>query len=137
MEELNTQNQIEKSLSFVVLGNKADLTEDCGSPCELTIKNWCEKQSEDYGVKVQYYRTSAKTGLNVDEAFKSLSRDIIQKQSKPLTESQTIKLTQSPYTRQNSTYSTDLESPYTSNEKTKFSFDQKSHPNAKKKKCAC
>ena len=136
MQELNTQNQIEKSLSFVVLGNKADLAEDCGCPRELTIKKWCEKQSEDFGVKVQYYRTSAKTGLGVDDAFKSLSRDIIQKQSKPLTESQTIKLTQNPYSRQNSTYSTDLETPYASNEKSKFSFE-KSNPNAKKKKCAC
>ena len=88
MEELNNCNQVDKSLSFVVLGNKSDLAQeskDC--PCELIIKRWCEKQNQDFGVKIGYFRTSAKTGFGVEEAFKSLSRDIIYKSNKPLTES--------------------------------------------------
>ena len=50
MEELNNCNQVDKSLSFVVLGNKSDLAQeskDC--PCELIIKRWCEKQNQDFG----------------------------------------------------------------------------------------
>ena len=115
MEELNAQHQVDKSLSFVVLGNKADLGDGQDCPCDTLIMRWCEKQRQDYGVKILYFRTSAKTGMGIDDAFKSLSRDIIQKSNNAPTQTRAIKLTQQSQRRSDSAHSTDLETPKIAN----------------------
>ena len=42
MKELSNSNEINEKLSFIILGNKADLavTENC--PCDVYIRKWCK-----------------------------------------------------------------------------------------------
>ncbi|MFX1513136.1 MAG: GTP-binding protein [Promethearchaeota archaeon] len=65
----------------VLLGNKFDLMEE--TPNAITIEegniltNKLSDQMETSDFPVQFYPTSAKTGLNIDEAFNVLGRLIV------------------------------------------------------------
>ena len=41
MDELNNSSEISEKLSFIILGNKADLDSSNYSPCDELIKSWC------------------------------------------------------------------------------------------------
>lgn len=63
---------IEEKVPFILIGNKADLVKDIGEIIE-------RKDAQDFAKKEKsiYLETSAKTGLNVEEAFKQLTQIMI------------------------------------------------------------
>jgi small GTP-binding protein len=67
-------NQFAGQVPFVLIGNKVDLIAEVG---EVIDREECRKYAEDEGSV--YIETSAKSGINVDEAFTTLTRIIIKK----------------------------------------------------------
>eukprot|EP00826_Nyctotherus_ovalis_P054897 TRINITY_DN723_c0_g1_i15.p1 TRINITY_DN723_c0_g1~~TRINITY_DN723_c0_g1_i15.p1 ORF type:complete len:207 (+),score=77.79 TRINITY_DN723_c0_g1_i15:129-749(+) len=65
----NTQN-----FPMVIVGNKADLTMERKVPHEKAVK-WCKENGE-----LDHYETSAKTAINVKEAFEGIARKAAEKQ---------------------------------------------------------
>jgi len=65
-------------IPFVVLGNKVDLRDKAEySVSDEEVTDFCEsmtEQTQERGFIVEYLPTSAKTGLNVEEAFASIGR---------------------------------------------------------------
>ncbi len=70
LEELQTNSQT--SVPFVVLGNKSDLL-DFAAVNDEDINGWCVKNNA-----IAAWQTSAKTGNNVEEAFKILATVILE-----------------------------------------------------------
>ena len=66
-----------QDIPFVLIGNKYDLLEDVG---EVIDRDEARALAESEGSI--YIETSAKTGINVDEAFTELTRRIIEKRTK-------------------------------------------------------
>ncbi|MFX1512234.1 MAG: Rab family GTPase [Promethearchaeota archaeon] len=68
-------------MPVVILGNKADLTAPRGKKVtQAKIKRFCAaqtKKTQERGFKVEYLKTSAKTGLNVSEAFEKLGEAVL------------------------------------------------------------
>ena len=93
MEELNNSSKISEKLSFIILGNKADLAETKNCPCDAYIHKWCQQQITVYEIDIQYYKTSAKTGEGIEDAFKSLSKTILEKSGNNSTDKTGMKLT--------------------------------------------
>jgi len=65
-----------QDIPFVLIGNKYDLLEDVG---EVIDRDEARALAESEGSI--YIETSAKTGINVDEAFTELTRRIIEKRT--------------------------------------------------------
>lgn len=61
-----------QSFPFILLGNKADVSDDERAVTEEEAKEWCE----DNG-KIPYFETSAKTAVNVDKAFTAAAQRIV------------------------------------------------------------
>lgn len=67
---------------FVVVGNKCDKTNDRAVPLERA-QNWCVTASQGLGMGARplpHFETSAKTAINVDEAFQEVARLALQYQ---------------------------------------------------------
>lgn len=63
---------IAKPVPIIILANKNDLINDA----EFSNEEFCEVCEQ---LEAQYYLTSAKTGVNVDESFRQIGRELIQK----------------------------------------------------------
>jgi len=70
LSDLHTS--VEEEVPFLLVGNKADLIEETG---EIVEREEAQKFAEQE--KSLYLETSAKTGLNVEEAFKKLTQIMI------------------------------------------------------------
>lgn len=65
---------------IILLGNKADLRDDnCVSPKQAdAFAEALTKKTQQYGFDVHSLDTSAKTGYNVDQAFDTIAKQIIE-----------------------------------------------------------
>ena len=59
-----------KKVPFVVAGNKCDMDASHREVSKETAEKWCQS------VKIPHHETSAKTNVNVSEAFDSLVREV-------------------------------------------------------------
>ena len=65
-----------ENIPFVLIGNKVDLLEDVGEVIDREeARNFAEREGSIY------IETSAKTGINVDDAFSELTRRIVESRS--------------------------------------------------------
>ena len=62
---------------MVILGNKADLKRKVSQKQAIEYVKLLSQTIRQYGFTVEYMDTSAKTGLNVKEAFETLGRQVI------------------------------------------------------------
>jgi GTPase SAR1 family protein len=60
----------ENDFSFIVMGNKYDFKTEKSVDFKLA-KNWCESNG------MIYFETSAKDGINIEEAFKVLAKNCL------------------------------------------------------------
>lgn len=63
---------------FVLLGNKCDL-EEKRVVSQKGALAWCTKHSTDESNPIQYFETSAKDGLNVEQAFVAVAKAALSK----------------------------------------------------------
>jgi GTPase SAR1 family protein len=73
---ISPEQQLAGNVPFVLIGNKVDLIPEVG---EVIDRNECKRYAEEESSI--YVETSAKTGINVDEAFTTLTKLIISKNS--------------------------------------------------------
>jgi small GTP-binding protein len=83
LEELSKDSD-SNNISCLVLGNKIDLKEEYESYTSPdTVKKYIQKELkgkfENIGLNIEYYETSAKTGVNVEKAFYSLGQMVYEK----------------------------------------------------------
>ena len=78
-------------MSFILIGNKSDMLLDAADSKahsednrERAVMEWCSSKEEGFG-KIAYFPASAKTGTGVEEAFRSLCRNIINLQQQDST----------------------------------------------------
>uniref|UniRef100_A0A914EG19 Rab7 n=1 Tax=Acrobeloides nanus TaxID=290746 RepID=A0A914EG19_9BILA len=64
-----------ESFPFVLLGNKID-EETNRAVSSRRAQNWCESRSD-----MLYYEVSAKEAINVEEGFKAIARNALQRDS--------------------------------------------------------
>ncbi|XP_030586788.1 ras-related protein Rab-8B [Archocentrus centrarchus] len=76
----NIEEHASSDVEKMILGNKCDMTDR-----RQVSKDRGEKLAIDYGVK--FLETSAKSGLNVEEAFYTMGRDILHNLSSKSTDS--------------------------------------------------
>ncbi|XP_003967490.1 ras-related protein Rab-8B [Takifugu rubripes] len=76
----NIEEHASSDVEKMILGNKCDMTDR-----RQVSKDRGEKLAIDYGVK--FMETSAKSGLNVEEAFYTMARDILHNLSSKTTDS--------------------------------------------------
>jgi len=72
---------------FVVLGNKVDKVKERRVP-KARANDWCLQHANTTNVPLPYFETSAKSAVNVDEAFEELARraleyEAYQRQTQP------------------------------------------------------
>lgn len=67
---------------IVLLGNKSDIRDrnSVNNKKAIEYVNALSEKVKPYGFSVEYFETSAKDGLNVDEAFHHLAETILRKQ---------------------------------------------------------
>lgn len=76
------QRHGEQAVERILVGNKADLVEERGRAVSREEGEQLAKRH-----KMRFLETSAKTGVNVDEAFNTLSKAVVQKRLAPPEES--------------------------------------------------
>lgn len=64
------KNHAAQDVKIILLGNKADMTDK-----KVITKEMGEAVAKEHNMK--FFETSAKSGLNINEAFEFISRDII------------------------------------------------------------
>ncbi|MDH5401323.1 MAG: GTP-binding protein [Candidatus Heimdallarchaeota archaeon] len=64
--------------TFVILGNKADLTDTRQVSNEMAIE-FCQQVAFETGITFVFLETSAKTGLNIDVAFDIMTTRLLKK----------------------------------------------------------
>eukprot|EP01087_Luapelamoeba_hula_P011399 TRINITY_DN3096_c0_g1_i1.p1 TRINITY_DN3096_c0_g1~~TRINITY_DN3096_c0_g1_i1.p1 ORF type:complete len:220 (+),score=38.53 TRINITY_DN3096_c0_g1_i1:17-676(+) len=76
----NREDSQGKFAAFVVMGNKADLTQVDGDQRvkREEVNAWCDKHAHQIG-QVPYFETSASTGENVEQAFIALVKETLQR----------------------------------------------------------
>ncbi len=76
------KSSLGKLVPFLLIGNKSDLRDQIPNGVAREMgQQYAEKISQltkDLGFSVEFLETSALNGINVDEAFSSLSRKILQ-----------------------------------------------------------
>ena len=85
LEELSVDSD-STNVSCLVLGNKIDLKEEFKNYTSPdTVKKYIQERMigkfENIGLDIDYYETSAKTGLNVEKAFYTLGQRVYKKYS--------------------------------------------------------
>jgi small GTP-binding protein len=70
--------------TFFVLGNKADLV-DTRQVSEEAAKSYCQQMAAKTGITFVYLETSAKTGMNIKEAFDLLGYRLLLARNEPMT----------------------------------------------------
>lgn len=61
---------------FVVLGNKVDVEESKRQVSQKRAQSWCQSKNN-----LQYYETSAKEAINLEEAFEAIARDALKQEA--------------------------------------------------------
>ena len=87
IKEFWTNNAQKQILPVILLANNADLRDSTPDSVSIDeIQQYCKKLNErtqQYGFKVLYFDTNAKTGINISKAFDTLGRlyfDYLEKQ---------------------------------------------------------
>jgi Ras-related protein Rab-7A len=70
----NPNNQ--STFPFVVLGNKADLAAQKRQVSTQKAKAWCSSKGD-----IPYFETSAKEALNVEQAFHTIAKNALARES--------------------------------------------------------
>ena len=76
LNQLKVQHDI-KNLRLILLGNKSDLTDEI-----VVSDEEATRRAELIGIK--YFKTSAKTGTNIDEAINYLTLELVKKDDEAL-----------------------------------------------------
>ncbi|XP_061345742.1 ras-related protein RABE1c-like [Gastrolobium bilobum] len=98
----NIEEHASDNVNKILVGNKVDMDES--KRAVPTSRG--QALADEYGIK--FFETSAKTNLNVEEIFFSISRDIKHRLSEgvPISESQTIKISKPDPARGSTTSAT-------------------------------